>query len=208
MRTVLALYEDGLRGGRTQFVDRTGHRRPLPIAHWSGLVTAGDEGLLDRCAGPTLDVGCGPGRLTAALTERAIPALGVDISAVAVRMTRQRGGMALRRNIFGPLPGGDRWRSVLLADGNIGIGGDPVRLLQRCRRLLGVGGSVILDVGVPGSGLLVEELWLEDTDSRSVPFHWCRLGADALPKVATAAGLLVQDLWCIDGRWQAQLVRP
>ena len=208
MRTALALYEDGLRGGPTRFVDRAGRRRPLPISQWTGRVTAADEGLLARCTGPTLDAGCGPGRLTAALTKRAVPALGVDISALAVRMTRQRGGMALRRNVFDPLPGGDRWNNVLLADGNIGIGGDPVTLLRRCRQLLRIGGTVLLDVGVPGSGLLIEELWLEDGGSRSASFRWCRLGVDALPQVATAAGLLVDDLWCVDGRWQAQLVRP
>jgi hypothetical protein len=44
----------------------------------------GDGGLLDRCAGPTLDVGCGPGASPVSCSARQ-PALGVDISAAASR---------------------------------------------------------------------------------------------------------------------------
>src|SRR6185437_3825825 len=44
----------------------------------------GDKSILDRCEGPTLDIGSGPGRLTVALAERGIPALGIDITPYAV----------------------------------------------------------------------------------------------------------------------------
>ena len=64
-------------------------------------------------------------------SPRGVPALGVDIS-------RGGGGPVpaprvpmLRRDLFAPLPGEGRWEHVLLADGNIGIGGDPARLLRR-----------------------------------------------------------------------------
>ena len=33
--------------------------------------------------------------------------------------------------MFEPLPGEGRWGTVLLLDGNVGIGGDPVALLER-----------------------------------------------------------------------------
>ena len=36
----------------------------------------------------------------------------------------------VRRDLFGALPGEGTWSHVLLADGNIGIGGDPVTLLS------------------------------------------------------------------------------
>ena len=36
-------------------------------------------------------MGCGPGRLTVALNERGIPALGVDISRAAVARVREAG---------------------------------------------------------------------------------------------------------------------
>ncbi len=96
---------------------------PLPIARWCGRPDAADEELLDRCHGPVLDVGCGPGRLTVALTERGMTALGGDICRTAVARVRRAGATALRRSVFDPLPGHGRWATVLLADGNIGIGG-------------------------------------------------------------------------------------
>ena len=146
----LPQHDAGLLGGRTQVIDRSGRRHPWPTALWSGAVSRGDEGLLQACTGPVLDVGCGPGRLTAALTERACPALRIDISAVAVRLTRERGALALQRSVFDPLPGTGRWRTLLLADGNVGIGGHPVALLRRCAQLLGDQGSVLVDLAERG----------------------------------------------------------
>lgn len=203
----LPQYEAGLLGGGTQVIDRAGRRHPWPTALWSGAVSRGDEALLSACTGPTLDVGCGPGRLTAALTGRGVPALGVDISAVAVRLTRERGALALQRSIFDPLPAEGRWRDLLLADGNIGIGGNPVVLLRRCAELMIDGGSVLMDLAEPGSGLLLEELRLVESGRISPPFRWCRLGVDALGTVAAAADLVVRDVWLADDRWQAALGR-
>ena len=51
----------------------------------------------------------------------------------------------VRRDLFGPLPGEGTWAHVLLADGNIGIGGDPLRLLRRAARLLRPGGTVLVE---------------------------------------------------------------
>ena len=85
----------------------------------------------DLCTGPTIDLGCGPGRLVARLVERGVPALGVDQSATAVGLARRSGAPALRRDVFEPLPGTGRWQTVLLADGNVGLGGDPWRVLRR-----------------------------------------------------------------------------
>jgi len=202
-----AVYDAGLRGARTELVHSTGHRRELPVARWSGDIDDADNALLSRCLGPTVDVGCGPGRLTAALLARGIPALGVDVSAEAVAMTRRRGGIALQRNIFGTIPGSGRWAHLLLADGNIGIGGDPVRLLRRCGRLLAAGGDVLLDLEPPGTGLLVEQIRLAGAGAMSEPFRWCWVGVDAIPEIAAAAGLVVVDLWLAGDRWQARLVK-
>ncbi len=58
------------------------------------------------------------------------------------------------------MPGAGRWRTVLLADGNIGIGGDPAALLRRVLALLGPGGRVLAEVDPPGTGARVEPLRL------------------------------------------------
>ena len=62
------------------------------------------------------------------------------------------GALALQRDVFGYLPGTGRWATVLLADGNIGIGGDPVALLRRAQNLLRPGGAVVTEISPPGSG--------------------------------------------------------
>ena len=94
------LYERALEGrGGVEVEDGAGRRVPLPVEDWM-TVRPGDLGLLDRCDGPTLDVGSGPGRLTVALTERGLLALGIDIAPHAVALTVAAGGPALCRDVF------------------------------------------------------------------------------------------------------------
>jgi hypothetical protein len=89
----IALYEEAMREQATALVLRTadGRALPLQVSRWCGPPDATDEEMLRHCRGPVLDVGCGPGRLTVALTERGIPVLGVDISLAAVARVRQAG---------------------------------------------------------------------------------------------------------------------
>src|SRR5438045_3447382 len=87
----------------------------LPAQRWSRPIP-GDRSMLDRCAGPALDVGAGPGRLTTALAERGVPALAIDITPGAVLLARSSGALALQRDVFGHLPAAGRWATVLLAD--------------------------------------------------------------------------------------------
>ena len=115
--------------------------RRVDLSEWVLDLRPGDESLLARCTGSTLDVGCGPGRLCAALARRGRTVLGVDVSAEAVRQARRRGAPAMRGDVFAALPGEGRWNHVLLADGNIGIGGDPCALLARCVSLMAADGT-------------------------------------------------------------------
>lgn len=205
----MSVYDEGLTCGDARLEDENGKIWELPIPIWSGEADRADQQLLSRCQGPTLDVGCGPGRITAALSRRGLPALGVDVSALAVAMTRSRGGLAVRRDIFSLTLGERRWSHVLLVDGNVGIGGDPLRLLWRCRDLVGAGGSVLLDLEPPGTGLRNSQVRLRHGRRSSDAFPWAWLGVDALGTVAAAAGLAVRDVWNADpsgSRWQAELV--
>jgi SAM-dependent methyltransferase len=172
-----------------------GRALPLEVARWCGPTDAADEKLLRRCRGPVLDVGCGPGRLTAALTNRGVPALGVDISRAAVARVRQAGARALHGSVFDPLPGEGRWATVLLADGNIGIGGRPARLLDRCAQLLAPGGQLLVEAE-PGNADEQLTAWLEHADGRRGPiFPWALVGTVALLRAAADAGLHVTGQW-------------
>jgi hypothetical protein len=146
--------------------------------------------------------------LTAALAARGCPALGVDVSPAAVGLTRQRGGAALLRDVFGPLPLEGRWRRVILADGNIGIGGDPVRLLRRCAELLAPAGRVLVELDPPGATSWSGEVRLRTGDTHSNPLPWAYVGTDDIAAVAVAADLRCRSTWTEGGRWFASLTRP
>jgi SAM-dependent methyltransferase len=126
-----------------------GSRRRLPLRRWLGHVPVEESELLRRVAAPVLDVGCGPGRHLAGLARLAVPALGLDIAPHAVALARARGCRVLRRSVFDPVPDAGRWGSALLLDGNLGIEGDPIRLLRRVASLLRPGGSVLAEFEPP-----------------------------------------------------------
>lgn len=208
MNAPLAVYAAALRraaaGRRTslEVLDRTG----VPVASldaskWSGSLVPGDLSLLARCSGPTLDVGCGAGRLVEALHRAGRAVLGIDVSPEAVRQAQRRGVWAIRADVFGPLPGEGQWRTVLLADGNIGIGGDPPRLLRRCAELLCSGGTVLAELRAPGEPSWSGEVVLRDDVRCSTPFPWAVVSADRAREVAERSGLHVRREWTEGGRW-------
>ena len=190
------LYERGLSVGGDVLVRYSdGRRVPLALDRWLGPARGADAGLLARAEGPVLDVGCGPGRLAAALTARGLDALGIDVAAAAVGLTHQAGGHALRRSVFGDVPRRGAWRCVVLADGNVGIGGNPVRLLRRSRELLAPDGEVLVELDEPAAGLRVERVRLESGEARGTWFPWAHLGGAALAATALDAGLSVLERW-------------
>ncbi|GLY35231.1 methyltransferase type 12 [Amycolatopsis sp. NBRC 101858] len=199
-------FDRGLLGHRCWLELATGERVDLPVERWTAA-SEGDEVLLDACAGPTLDIGCGPGRLTAALAARGVVALGVDSSRTAVRLTRRRGGSALHRNVFHHVPGEGRWRHALLADGNIGIGGDPVGLLRRAAQLIAGDGDVLVELEPPGHGLRHERVRLRPGHADGAWFTWAWVGVDAIAEVAMRAGLRVGWTTRHGHRWFARLER-
>ena len=199
------VFASALDGAPTVVVGIGDEPMALPVHLWSRAADDSDHALVALCDGPTLDIGCGPGRLTEALVTHGHIALGIDVVAAAVAMTAERGVPAMRRDVFDQLPGEGRWHTALLADGNIGIGGDPVRLLRRVRSLLVPGGRVVVELAAPG--VAVVNCWasLEAADRRSRPFRWATLGVDDVEHTARAAGLGVLDVHQFGDRWAAVL---
>jgi SAM-dependent methyltransferase len=200
-------------GDRHWLVDADGRCVSLPVDRWHGPPEPAVRELIDRCTGPTVDIGCGPGRITAALAGRGLVSLGIDTSPTAVRLTRRRGAAALRRDVFDPLPGEGRWAHLLLADGNIGIGGDPTVLLRRCAELLRPGGTALVELDPPGSGLWRGRAHVAYGERdrpihRGPTFRWARLGVETVERLAVDAGLLMRATLYRDERWFAELVRP
>ena len=109
--------------------------------------------------------------------------------------------------MFDQLPGTGRWRSALLLDGNIGIGGNPVALLRRVAQVLAPDGRALIEVGAHGTGRSATRVRFEIDGAAGPWFEWAVVGRDDLAPLAGTAGLDVEDLWCDDGRWFAWLGR-
>lgn len=201
------VFTSALRGIPCTVVGLEEAGRALPVGGWSSPATGADLAVLDQCRGATLDIGCGPGRMAAHLAARGQVVLGIDIVPEAVRQARARGVSALLRNVFAALPGEGRWETALLADGNIGIGGDPVALLRRVRGLLDRGGRVVCDLAAPGTGHQLRLAHLECDGTRSARFPWSLVGPEALPGLCVEAGLRVAATHQSGGRWFGVLTR-
>lgn len=178
----------------------SGGLEPLDVARWTAPASAAERTLLADLHGPVLDVGCGPGRLVAALAERGVSALGIDVAPSALAEARRRGATVLDRSVFDPVPGEGRWATVLLLDGNVGIGGDPGALLERIARLLGPGGTAVVEVGPAGTGMRTEAAAVEAGGRRSPWFRWSWVGLDAVASVLPGTGLAERARQVIDGR--------
>ncbi|MEU8586022.1 methyltransferase domain-containing protein [Streptomyces sp. NPDC048664] len=202
-------YSDALRLGRGPlFLRRSdGWLLPLEVERWCAEADAADLEVLGRCAGSVLDVGCGPGRLVAALAARGRPVLGIDVSEAAVARTvrrlespasRRAGATALLRSVFEPVPGEGGWDTALLMDGNIGIGGDPRALLERLRGLVLPGGTLIVETAPADIDERVSVQVVDADGARGgagSPFPWARLGTPALLRHARGRGWHAVDQW-------------
>jgi SAM-dependent methyltransferase len=213
------LYDRALDGQRCWIRHEDGEVRPLPARRWlghrgtsdgsdaSGAAhdEAFDEGVTQMCTGPTIELGCGPARLVARLIRRGIPALGVDRSAAAVRLAGRGGAPALLGDVFDALPGMGTWQTVLLVDGNVGLGGDPVRILGRAAELLASGGRCVAEFEVEVIGICTRWVRLESTSEVGPWFRWASVGVDSADALAAQVGLTLAGVQLIGGRVIADL---
>ncbi|MGA8847454.1 MAG: class I SAM-dependent methyltransferase [Nocardioides sp.] len=202
------IFAQALQGHPTAVVGLEDQPSVLPMSEWTREADLHDHALLDLCVSATIDIGCGPGRLTAALARRGQVALGIDVVPEAVGQTRERGGSALHRDVYDPLPGEGRWRTALLADGNVGIGGDPVALLRRAREVIDPRGRVVVEIEAPGVATRTVWASLETGGMRSRPFRWSVVGMDDIQDLVQRAGLMITDTQSLGARWAVVLEEP
>lgn len=200
------MYGEGLQGrpdaiGAALVRLRDGTLLPLDLDRYLAPADESDMRVLEGLVGPVLDVGCGPGRHLHALAARGVFALGVDLSPVAVELAVGGGGRAMVGDIFGEVPGGGTWRSALLLDGNIGIGGRPVQLLERVGSLLDERGVVVVELDPPGTPTGATQARLETGARVSAWFAWARVAANDIGSIARTAGLVAGESWRVDDRW-------
>jgi len=196
-------YEESLRAGGGGVLSLVSDSTVvhLDVARWLADVDETDDEVLRRCHGPVLDIGCGPGRFVRALTQLGIPALGVDIAETAVEITRRSGGSALGRSVFEPLPAEGRWPTILLMDGNVGIGGDVVRLLRRVAEILEQQGLLIVECAPQDEVDEVLSVRFSSCDKAMGPeFAWARMGSAALRRQAPSCGYSVEETFVRQGR--------
>lgn len=167
----------------------------VDLQRWTRPADHVDQMVVARCEAPVLDIGCGPGRMVAALQRSGRAVLGIDISTVAVAVGRRAGGQVLRRDLTLPLAGEGRWGTALLLDGNIGIGGDVAALLRRCREIVGAGGLIIGELDPDPERDEAYAVVLSHRAGRSDPVPWAAIGIRPLLRVAAALDLIVTEVW-------------
>ena len=172
---------------------RRGSTRTLPVRSWLGGRGGDapfDGAVVALCNGPTIDLGCGPGRLVARLLRCGVPALGVDQSLTAVGLARRSGALVLHRDIFEPLPATGRWHTVLLADGNVGLGGDPAPMLARAAELLRRGGRCVAEFDPGTTGVRRQWARLESAVRCRAVVSLGNGRVDSIASLAKQAGLV------------------
>lgn len=186
--------------------DATGEREVeavrMEVERFSGIADTVDVNVLGRARGSVIDIGCGPGRLVRAAIVLGHLTLGIDVSAAAVHLAQQVGLPVLRRSVFQDLPAEGSWGTALLIDGNIGIGGDPQALLERCASLVDkeVGRVIIETHPDPTYDRMFDGILIDDLERQSLPFPWAEIGGLTLRSYAARAQLRLASEWTMGGR--------
>lgn len=199
-------YANALRGVAPQLYLRDASTartadRPLDVAGWTASADAVDRSLVARLTGPVLDIGSGPGRLVRASMARGLTSLGIDVSAAAIETARRLGGTFSHQSVFDRVPGEGLWRTALLIDGNIGIGGDIPALLRRCAELISADGAVVAELhSNPAHEQRFDAEVVDESGAASERFPWAEVGLDGLRRMLDATPFTLVKHWNIGGR--------
>jgi uncharacterized protein (DUF924 family)/SAM-dependent methyltransferase len=157
-----------------------------------------DRALLDRVAmrlegrGPVWDLGCGPGHVTRYLHDRGVAIVGLDLSRAMVEQARalnpaiafRQGDLAALEAEAGSLAGIIAFYSLIHLPSTV-LGA----VLAGFRRALRPGGLLLVAVHA-GEGHIHLDQWWQRTVSIDTHFF----AGDALARLATAAGFVVEEL--------------
>ena len=191
----------------TKLADDESRSMMMDVARWNSRADEIDLTLLRSATGPLLDVGCGPGRMVQAAMAVGLEALGLDISPAAISIARAAGLPVVQGSVFDSIRGEGTWQTVLLVDGNVGIGGDVRALLRRCAELVAPEGEIVIELHADRGMDSVYSAQLVGTDGGvSESFPWAQIGLDPMVDLAAELGLDLGQAWELGGRTFCRLV--
>lgn len=201
-----ALLEAGTRTAATLHTS-CGRELAIDWERWTATADEADLDVLRRVPGPVLDIGAGPGRMVVAMQQLGIDGMGIDTSAEMIEHARQRAATVVHADVFSAVPSEGRWRTALLLDGNIGIGGDPTRLLIRVTRIVSSDGHLVVETAPPTSRTSGRLARVAHAAGTTEWFPWAVVTADELPAYAEDSGWRTAQRWTRDNRFFTTLVR-
>jgi SAM-dependent methyltransferase len=181
---------------------------PMDFARWNGAADRVDIALLNSVRGPVLDVGCGPARMVRAAVAMRLEVLGLDVSPIAIELGRAAGLPIHEGSVFDSLPAEGDWHTVLLVDGNVGIGGDVSKLLSRCAELISSDGEVVIEVDSdPARDHRYTGRLVDIHGGSSESFPWAEVGLLGVTRRAALAGLELRQAWSAGSRSFCRLTK-
>jgi len=134
-----------------------------------------------------LDVGCGPGIVTAALAAEGVAAIGVDLTEAMLREARRGAGLYVRGDVSG-LPFGSGVFDLVVCRNTFHHLSDPARVLGEMARVARPGGRLVVeDMRAPDDA--AQRAYHETIERLRDPAHARTLTGGELRSMVERAGL-------------------